>query len=103
MATSMEEDTHVADHGSFDLEAYISNYTGHAKIDRLLFIAERSAGKPLELEALRMAHDELKKTENTQRYKDVVARIEGRLGAGYTLDRVWMENTDRRSASKGER
>ncbi|GIL49002.1 hypothetical protein Vafri_5484 [Volvox africanus] len=103
MATSMEEDTHVADHSSFDLEAYISNYTGHAKIDRLLFIAERSAGKPLELEALRMAHDELKKTENTQRYKEVVARIEGRLGAGYTLDRVWMENTDRRSASKGER
>jgi hypothetical protein len=42
-------------------QAYIANYCGHGKTDRLLFIAERSAGKPLELEALRLAHDELKK------------------------------------------
>ncbi|GLC42921.1 hypothetical protein PLESTB_001814700 [Pleodorina starrii] len=103
MATSMEEDSSLADQGSFDLEAYISNYAGHAKIDRLFFIAERSQGKPLELEALRMAHDELKKTENTSRYQEVVSRIDGRLGAGYALDRSWVDNTERRSASKGER
>ncbi|KXZ46324.1 hypothetical protein GPECTOR_45g94 [Gonium pectorale] len=99
----MEEDIPVTDHGSFDLEAYISNYTGHGKVDRLLFIAERSTGKPLELEALRMAHDELKKTEATARYQEVVAKIDGRLGASYTLDRVWVENTERRSQQRGER
>lgn len=43
------------------VQAYIGNYTGHAKLDRLLFIAERSQGRALELDALRMAHDELKK------------------------------------------
>ena len=42
-------------------QSYIANYTGHTKIDRLLFIASRSVGKDLELEALRIAHDELKK------------------------------------------
>lgn len=44
-----------------DLQTYIANYTGHAKLDRLLFIAEKSGHKPLELEALRLAHDEVKK------------------------------------------
>ena len=42
-------------------QAYIGNYTGHTKIDRLLFVAERGKGTPLELEALKIAHDELKK------------------------------------------
>lgn len=41
-------------------QAYISSYTSHTKIDRLVFIAERSAGQPLELEALKIAADELK-------------------------------------------
>lgn len=41
-------------------QAYIGNYTSHTKIDRLVFIAEKSAGKPLELEALKIAADELK-------------------------------------------
>ncbi|EFJ45720.1 hypothetical protein VOLCADRAFT_63341 [Volvox carteri f. nagariensis] len=84
-------------------QAYISNYTGHAKIDRLLFIADRTAGKPLELEALRMAHDELKKTENTHRYQEVVTKINGRLGSCYNMDRSWVDATERRSAAKGER
>ncbi len=47
-------------HG-FDLDAYIACYTGHTRIDRLLFIAKVSKGQPLELEALKLAHDDLKK------------------------------------------
>ncbi|KAG2488255.1 hypothetical protein HYH03_013245, partial [Edaphochlamys debaryana] len=82
----MEEDAPAADQG-FDLEAYIANYTGHARLDRLLFVAERSAGKPLELEALRMAHDDLKKSDCLHRYPEVVQRIDGRLGPSYALDR----------------
>lgn len=42
------------------LQAYISSYTSHTKVDRLLFIAEHSQGKPLELEALKLAADEVK-------------------------------------------
>jgi hypothetical protein len=42
------------------LQAYIGNYTSHTKIDRLLFIAEHNPGKPLELEALKLAADEVK-------------------------------------------
>jgi COP9 signalosome complex subunit 1 len=42
------------------VQAYISSYTSHTKIYRLLFIAERNQGKPLELEALKLAADEVK-------------------------------------------
>lgn len=42
------------------MQAYISNYTSHTKIDRLLFVAERNRGTPLELEALKLAADEVK-------------------------------------------
>jgi hypothetical protein len=47
--------------GSFSpAQGYIGSYSSHTKIDRLLFIAERSYNKPLELEALRLAADELR-------------------------------------------
>ena len=44
-------------------QVYITNYQSHTKIDRLLFIAKKLAGADQELEALRMAVDELKKVE----------------------------------------
>lgn len=43
----------------FAPQAYASNYAGHAKIDRLLFIAERRLGTPFGNDALRLAADEL--------------------------------------------
>jgi hypothetical protein len=51
-------------HGVAATQAYISNYSSHTKVDRLLFIAERNAGKPLELEALKLAADEVKQVGN---------------------------------------
>ncbi len=42
------------------MQAYISNYTSHTRIDRLLFISDRNKGTQLELEALKLAADELK-------------------------------------------
>lgn len=42
------------------LQAYAANYKDHARIDRLLFVAEKSAGRPLELQALKLAADALK-------------------------------------------
>ncbi len=43
------------------MQAYASNYTGHAKVNRLIFIASKTAGTPLELEALRLAAEQLRK------------------------------------------
>lgn len=62
-AAPAEKTTTNVAKGEFDLESYISNYTGHTKIDRLIFIAEHC--KELELESYKMAIDELKKTTNT--------------------------------------
>jgi hypothetical protein len=62
------------------LQSYIANYTSHAKIDRLVFIADQSRGKPLELEALRLAIDELRKARTHARR--AYARANG-------TERVW--------------
>jgi hypothetical protein len=44
-----------------DLESYVAPLSSPAKLDRLLWIAEQCAGTPLELEALKMAGDDVKK------------------------------------------
>lgn len=49
------------------VQAYIGNYSSHTKIDRLIFIAEKSAGQPLELEALKLAADELRQVGGGRR------------------------------------
>mmetsp|Transcript_27249 Transcript_27249/g.45593 ORF Transcript_27249/g.45593 Transcript_27249/m.45593 type:complete len:412 (-) Transcript_27249:404-1639(-) len=87
---------------SFDLEGYISNYTGHAKFQRLRFIAEK-VGLPLELEALRMAADEVKKGENTALYSEIIEKIGGRLGDAYQIDKEWIAKVDRESAKRLEK
>ena len=43
------------------VQAYASSYTGHARVARLLFIAGKTAGTQMELEALRLAADQLRK------------------------------------------
>ncbi|OIW04797.1 hypothetical protein TanjilG_11143 [Lupinus angustifolius] len=89
-----------------DIEVYASLYAGRTKIMRLLFIADRCGEKnntTMQLEALRMAYDEIKKGENTQLCREVVQKIDGRLGAGYDLDVAWAENVDRRAEQKKEK
>ena len=46
---------------SFASQNYANSYVGHAKINRLMFIAERTADAQLALSALKIAADELKK------------------------------------------
>lgn len=41
------------------LQAYASNYTGHAKVERLLFIAEKQQGTAFGDDALRLALEDL--------------------------------------------
>lgn len=42
-------------------QVYASQFSGHAKVDRLLFIAKKTRGQQLETDALRLAAEELKK------------------------------------------
>lgn len=87
-----------------DIEAYASLYSGRTKISRLLFIADHSrSNQAMELEALRMAYDEIKKGENTQLFRDVVQKIDGRLGPEYVMDLAWCEAVDRRAEQKREK
>jgi len=73
----------------FNLRNYISNYSGHGKIRRLIFIADHV--KELESEALNMLAAELKSTSNVQLYKVVTER------AGVKAERDWMDNTDKKA------
>lgn len=45
-------------------QAYSSNYVGNAKINRLIFIAEKTTDSALALSALKIAADDLKKVED---------------------------------------
>ncbi len=72
----------------FDIDAYLSGYTGHTRIYRLLFMAGHS--KELEAECTKRALDELKKSQNVA-YVDEPSRpssaqsvqsVQGCLGEG---------------------
>ncbi|KAL3649528.1 COP9/signalosome complex subunit Csn1 [Castilleja foliolosa] len=86
-----------------DVEAYAALYTGRTKVARLLFIAERCGVESMQLEALRMAYDEIKKGENTQLFREVVAKIGGLLGQNYGPDSAWTDAVDRRADSRKEK
>lgn len=86
-----------------DVESYASLYTGHTKIARLHFVADHCNSRNLELEALRMAFDEIKKGENTGLFKECAEKISGRLGPSYGLDQEWVDMVDRRAAQRQEK
>ncbi|KAF8027130.1 hypothetical protein BT93_E0142 [Corymbia citriodora subsp. variegata] len=86
-----------------DVEAYASLYKDRTKVARLLFIADHCNNEAMQLEALRMAYDEIKKGENTQLFREVVEKIGGRLGDKYGMDAAWCETVDRKAELKKER
>lgn len=86
-----------------DVEAYAALYSGRTKIMRLLFIASKSKNPTVQLDTLRMAYDEIKKGENTQLFREVVQKINGRLGPDYEMDLIWCEGIDRKAEQKKER
>ncbi|XP_011023415.1 PREDICTED: COP9 signalosome complex subunit 1-like [Populus euphratica] len=89
-----------------DIEAYAGLYTGRTKITRLLFIADQCGqnnNTVMQMEALRMAYEEIKKGENTQLFRDVVHKIDGRLGDNYGMDSAWCEMVDRRADQRKEK
>ncbi len=58
--------------GNFDSvvcpQNYANSYVGHARINRLVFIAEKTADAQLSLSALKLAADELKKVHQQPRW-----------------------------------
>ncbi|GAY42097.1 hypothetical protein CUMW_064260 [Citrus unshiu] len=86
-----------------DVEAYASLYQGRTKITRLMFIADHCDIASMQLEALRMAYDEIKKGENTQLFREVVKKIDGRLGPNYAMDEAWCDSVDRRAEQRKEK
>ncbi|KAK9273768.1 hypothetical protein L1049_018578 [Liquidambar formosana] len=86
-----------------DIEAYAGLYSGRTKIARLLFIADHCDNASMQMEALRMAYDEIKKGENTQLFREVVQKIDGQLGPTYGMDLAWAEAVDRRAEQRKEK
>ena len=87
-----------------DVEAYASCYSGRTKIMRLLFIASNSDDNPtMQLEALRMAYDEIKKGVDSQLFKEAAQKIDGRLGPNYGMDTSWIEAVERRAEQRKEK
>ncbi|XVF22619.1 hypothetical protein REPUB_Repub12eG0186900 [Reevesia pubescens] len=86
-----------------DIEAYAGLYTGRTKIMRLIFVADRCNNRGMQLEALRMAYDEIKKGENTQLFREVVQKIDGRLGPNYSTDSTWCSMVDRKAEQRKEK
>ncbi|KAF5744350.1 COP9 signalosome complex subunit 1 [Tripterygium wilfordii] len=86
-----------------DIEAYAGLYVGRTKIMRLLFISDHCGNPAMQVEALRMAYDEIKKSENTQLFREVVQKIDGRLGPKYGVDNAWCEMVDRRADQRKEK
>ncbi|KAK2361517.1 COP9 signalosome complex subunit [Trifolium repens] len=87
-----------------DIEAYINLYSGRTRISRLLFIANHCGDNfTMQLEALRMAFDEIKKGEDTILMREVVNKINGRLGSNYTLDNAWCVAIEKKAELKKEK
>ncbi len=104
MADKMETtSTSQARHSykDFDLDTYLSNYSGHTKILRAIFIAEHA--KDLEAEAYRVALDELKKTQNTVLYKEIADKANDKIGPAFARDQSWMDSVDKKAQQQLER
>jgi COP9 signalosome complex subunit 1 len=81
------------------LDGYTKNYEGHSKIRRLEFIAERCPD--LQVQAFKMAVDELKRGCNSEYYTKVISRLRevlgDALGDEYNLDQKWVGIQNRRA------
>ncbi|KAH0456043.1 hypothetical protein IEQ34_013950 [Dendrobium chrysotoxum] len=86
-----------------DIEAYVALYSGRTKVLRLLFIAEQCENQSMQLEALRMAYDDIRKGEDSRLYRQVVQKIDGRLGPHYEFDQAWADAIDRRAEQRKEK
>lgn len=57
----------------------------------------------MQLEALRLAFDEIKKGDDTFLMREIVKKINGRLGSGYALDEAWCDAIEKKAELKKEK
>ncbi|KAJ3343392.1 cop9 signalosome complex subunit [Gonapodya sp. JEL0774] len=95
----------LVDSPSFEPEQYIANYSGHGRIERLLFIADHC---PMHaIEAFKLALQNLKRTPNVIRYTQTAQRLNEALATRgahpFQVDTVWIDQTQRSGRSTTEK
>ncbi|EFA79052.1 COP9 signalosome complex subunit 1 [Heterostelium album PN500] len=80
----------------FDLDNYISGYTGFTKIHRLMFIGEVSGD--FEAEAIDRAQREIKSGQNVELYGHLISKI-----TSLKPDFQWVDSTNKRNAQQLEK
>ncbi|KAE8725764.1 hypothetical protein F3Y22_tig00008146pilonHSYRG00173 [Hibiscus syriacus] len=86
-----------------EIEAYAALYSGRTKIMRLIFITDHYDNTAIQLEALRMAYEEFKKGENNQLFREIVQKIDCRLGLNYSMDAACCAMVDRKAEKRKEK
>eukprot|EP01041_Mallomonas_annulata_P007392 gene7392-15090_t len=84
----------------FDISSYISRYEGWTKLDRLLFIAEKSSNNS---DAYNLLINELKKGINVTMYQKVSATVAGLFAEIPETNHDWAEATDIKNISRLEK
>eukprot|EP01120_Amphizonella_sp_Union-15-10_P005628 TRINITY_DN1688_c0_g1_i2.p1 TRINITY_DN1688_c0_g1~~TRINITY_DN1688_c0_g1_i2.p1 ORF type:complete len:453 (+),score=96.32 TRINITY_DN1688_c0_g1_i2:62-1420(+) len=79
----------------FNLQAKIAEYTGHTKIFRLLFIAERCP--KFSTEASKTAISALKQSQTTSLYRKVFEGLGDSLGPPFLFDSTWADSVDKKA------
>ncbi|TYI24371.1 hypothetical protein ES332_A06G229400v1 [Gossypium tomentosum] len=102
-STTIRKNRPIISSEQLDIEAYAALYSGRTKIMRLIFLADHCDNSGMQLEALRMAYDELKKGENTQLFREVVQNVDGRLGPNYSMDAKWCAIVDRKADQRKDK
>lgn len=110
-----EEDMYIVENSSIDLEVYANQYTGLAKLHRLIYIADHCSA--LRLEALKMAINYVTTTYNVTLYQHLHKKLAD-MSSGSTLpdvaaqsssqdipsfDQAWVETKSKKSALKLEK
>jgi len=91
-------------HPNWDLDQYISNYSGHGQIHRLRFIALKCP--TLQIEALKYAIRLIKSnTLNVSLYQETVDQLRLLVPSveEAQLDKVWMDNATRTAKATTEK
>lgn len=81
----------------FGVEEYISEYSGHTRIKRIMWLVEKCLSPPLAYKILNMAINEVKRTTNVVLYKELVA-LNNKISTANNaptsliqLDQVWLD------------
>lgn len=77
------------------LSAIAASYSSHARTDRLIFVAETSQDRSVQLEAVRLALQDVKAAVNLEAFKKLVA-----LGATSEADEEWAAAATQKVASR---